>query len=122
VGDVTFNGLQLVTSAGRVMTPRASSEQLVAAARAHIGDGGSRVVDVGTGSGAVAVAKACPRADVWATDTSADAVLLARANVRRRGLGNRVSVRHGDLLAPVDGRFGVIAANLPYMPASAAAD
>lgn len=106
------------------MTPRATSEQLVAAARAHIGDGGSRVVDVGTGSGAfaIAIAKACPHAEVWATDTNADAVLLARANVGRHRLGDRVSVRHGDLLAPVDGRFDVIAANLPYMPAAAAAD
>jgi HemK-like putative methylase len=124
VGEVTFNGLQLVTSPGRVMTPRSTSEQLVAAARARIGDGRSRVLDVGTGNGAVAIAiaKACPHAEVWATDTSAEAVLLARANVRRHRLGDRVSVSHGDLLAPVDGRFDVIAANLPYVPASAAAD
>ena len=124
MGDVTFSGLQLVAAPGRVVTPRATSEQLVAAARAHIGEGGSRVVDVGTGSGAVAIAIAiaCPRAEVWATDSSADAVLLARGNVRRYRLGDRVSIRHGDLLAPVEGRFDVIAANLPYMPASAAAD
>jgi release factor glutamine methyltransferase len=124
VGEVTFNGLQLVTSPGRVMTPRPSTEQLVAAARAHIGDGAARVVDVGTGSGAVAIAiaTACPHAEVWATDTSADAVVLARANVCRHRLGDRVSVRHGDLLAPVVGLFDVIAANLPYVPASAAAD
>ena len=104
------------------MTPRPSTEHLVAAARAHIGDGAARVVDVGTGSGAVAIAIACPHADVWATDTSADAVALARANVCRHRLGDRVSVRHGDLLAPVDGLFDVIAANLPYVPASAAAE
>jgi release factor glutamine methyltransferase len=106
------------------MTPRATTEQLVAAARAHIRDRASRVVDVGTGSGAIAIAiaSACPHAEVWATDTSADAVVLARANVRRHRLGARVSVRHGDLLAPVDGRFDVIAANLPYLPASEAAD
>lgn len=124
MGQATFNALQLLTSPGRVMTPRATTEQLVAAARVHIGDRASRVVDVGTGSGAIAIAIAiaCPHAEVWATDTSADAVVLARANVRRYRLGDRVFVRHGDLLAPVDGRFDVIAANLPYVPASAAAD
>ena len=124
MGEVTFNGLQLVTAPGRVMAPRPSTEQLVAAARAHIGDGAARVVDVGTGSGAVAIAiaTACPHADVWATDTSADALALAHANVRRHRLGDRVSLRHGDLLAPVDGLFNVIAANLPYLPESAAAD
>lgn len=124
MGEVTFNGLQLVTSPGRVMTPRVTTEQLVAAARARIGNRAARVVDVGTGSGAVAIAIAsgCPRAEVWATDTSADAVALARANVRRHQLGDRVFVRQGDLLAPVSGRFDVIAANLPYVPASEAAD
>jgi release factor glutamine methyltransferase len=124
VENITFNGLRLITSPGRVMTPRATTEQLVAAARAHVGNGASRVVDVGTGSGAVAIAiaNACPQAEVWATDISADAVRLARANVSRHGLGGRVFVHQGDLLAPVAGRFDVIAANLPYVPASAAAD
>jgi release factor glutamine methyltransferase len=106
------------------MTPRVTTEQLVAAAQAHIGDRVSRVVDVGTGSGAVAIAiaNACPQAEVWATDISADAVRLARANVYRHGLGGRVFVHQGDLIAPVAGRFDVIVANLPYVPASAAAD
>jgi HemK-like putative methylase len=122
VGHVTFSGLALFTSPGRVMTPRATSEQLVAAAQAHLGNRVSRVADVGTGGGAIAlaIAIACPRAEVWATDVSASAVALARANARRHGLSGRVFVRQGDLLAPVPGRFDVIAANLPYMPASLA--
>lgn len=124
VDEVTFNGLKLLTSPRRVMTPRATSEQLVGAAKAHVGAGASRVVDVGTGSGAIAIgiAVACPHAEVWATDTSARAVALARANIRRHRLSDRVHVLQGDLLAPVAGRFDVIAANLPYLPASAAAD
>jgi release factor glutamine methyltransferase len=124
VGEVTFDGLTLISAPGRVMTPRATSERLVAAARAHLGEGVSRVVDVGTGSGAIAiaVAVACPYAEVWATDVSLSAVLLARANVRRHGLGGRVFVRHGDLLEPVAGRFDVITANLPYVAAREAAD
>jgi release factor glutamine methyltransferase len=119
---VRFSGLALRSSPGRVMTPRAASEQLVAAVRAHIGAGVARVADVGTGSGAIAIAVAnvCPHAEIWATDTSRDAVLLARSNARRHGLAGRVFVSQGDLLAPLPGRFDVIVANLPYLPASTA--
>jgi release factor glutamine methyltransferase len=122
VGKVTFDGLALVTAPGRVMTPRPASEQLVAAARERLGGRPARVVDVGTGSGAIAVAlaAACPAVEVWATDTSACAVLVARANVRRHGLDDRVFVCHGDLLAPVPGPIDLIVANLPYVPAAAA--
>lgn len=121
---MTFNGLKLLSAPGLVMTPRSTSEQLVAAAVARVGEGHARVVDVGTGSGAIAIAiaSACPQAEVWATDTSRNAVALARANVRRHGLESRIFVRHGDLLAPVPGRLDVIVANLPYVPASTAAD
>jgi release factor glutamine methyltransferase len=124
MGEVTFSGLRLLTAPGRVMIPRPTSEQLVAAAHRHLGDVGARVVDVGTGSGAIAIAiaEACPRAEVWATDTSEPAVVLARANVRRHRLGDRVHVRAGDLLEPVPGRFDAIVANLPYVSASQAAD
>lgn len=67
---MTFNGLQLLSLTGRVMTPRATSEQLVHAARERIGHRAARVVDVGTGGGAlaIAIALASPHADVWATD------------------------------------------------------
>ena len=124
MGEVRFNGLELLSSPGRVMTPRSPSEQLVGAACAHVGFSGARVVDVGTGSGAIAIAVAtsCPQAEIWATDTNPSAVLLARANVRSYGLADRVFVRQGDLLAPVPGRFDVIVANLPYLPASTATD
>jgi release factor glutamine methyltransferase len=124
VEEVTFSGLRLLSLPGRVMTPRATSERLVDAARAHIAGGAARVVDVGTGGGAIAIAiaTACPCADVWATDISGSAVMLARANVHHHGLAGRVHVRHGDLLAPVSGRFDVIVANLPYVPAAMAAD
>jgi release factor glutamine methyltransferase len=124
VGEVMFDGLFLLTAPGRVMTPRSPSAQLVAAARAHLSGRAARVVDVGTGSGAIAiaVAVACPSAEVWATDISDDAVALARANVRRHGLEDRVHVRHGDLLAPVPGPLDLIVANLPYIAISAAGE
>lgn len=123
MGDVTFNGLALASAPGRVMTPRPASEQLVAAALACVGSRAARVADVGTGSGAIALAlaDACPRAEVWATDVAPAAIALARANVRRHGLEGRVFVRHGDLLEPVTGSFDLIVANLPYIAAAAAA-
>jgi release factor glutamine methyltransferase len=124
VEDVIFSGLALLTAPGRVMIPRPASEQLVAAAVARVGGGRARVADVGTGSGAIAVAiaNACPQAEVWATDTSVPALALARANVRRHGLESRVFVRHGDLLDPVPGLLDLVVANLPYIPASTAAE
>ena len=118
-----FSGLALLTAPGWVMAPRPASERLVAAAVARIGGRRARVADVGTGSGAIAVAiaHACPRTEVWATDSSRAAVALARANVRRHGLEGRVFVRHGDLLDPAPGLLDVIVANLPYIAASTAA-
>ncbi len=118
--EVTFNGLSFATQPGRVMTPRCASEQLVAAAIDRVGSRAACVVDVGTGSGAIAVAiaAAAPHARVFGTDTSRCAVTLARANVRRHGLGDRVTVLHGDLLDPVPGPIDLVVANLPYLPAA----
>jgi release factor glutamine methyltransferase len=118
--DVRFNGLSLAASPGRVMTPRPATEQLVAAAVDCIGSCPARVVDVGTGTGAIAVAiaEAAPNARVYATDTSPYAVELARTNVRRHGLSERVTVRHGDLLDPVPGPIDLVVANLPYLAAA----
>jgi release factor glutamine methyltransferase len=122
VHEVTFDGLTLLGLPGRVMTPRATSEPLVAAARARVGNRPARIADVGTGSGAlaVAIAVACPHAEIWASDTSSAATLLACVNTHRHGVADRVHVRRGDLLAPLPGRFDVVVANLPYIPAAAA--
>jgi release factor glutamine methyltransferase len=115
----TFGGLELATSPF-VMTPRETSTALVACATNHLGGEPGVVVDVGTGSGAIAlaIAKAAPRASVWATDTSPAAVELARLNAQRAGLGGRIAVRRGNLLDPFPGRADVIVANLPYLPLS----
>ena len=115
---VSFHGLGFVAAAGHVMTPRPTSERLVDAAIAIAGDGPVRIADVGTGCGAIAaaLAAALPRAEVVAIDSSADAVLLARANVARLGLADRVTVLHGNLLDPVPGPLDLVVANLPYLP------
>jgi HemK-like putative methylase len=99
------------------MTPRATSEQLVAESSARIGSRAACVVDVGTGSGAIAIAIArrCPNAVVVATDSDRHAIALARANVTAHRLDDRVSVRFGDLLAPLLTPVDLIVANLPYL-------
>jgi release factor glutamine methyltransferase len=118
VDTVSFHGLELGTARGRVMTPRPTSEGLVDAAIALAGDRPVRIADVGTGSGAVAtgLAVALPNAKVVATDTCADAVLLARANVARLGVADRVDVLHSSLLESVAGPLDLVVANLPYLP------
>jgi release factor glutamine methyltransferase len=97
---------------GRVLIPRPETETLVEAALdlPH----GARVVDVGTGSGAVALALKDERPDleVTATDVSEDALAVARANAQR--LGIEVTFACADLLAGV-GRFDAVVSNPPYV-------
>ncbi|WP_433461290.1 HemK2/MTQ2 family protein methyltransferase [Spirillospora sp. CA-128828] len=79
---------------------------------------GARVLELGTGTGAVALAAARAGCDVVAVDVSAQAVLAARVNARMRGLPLRVL--RGDLFAPVAGEvFDVIVANPPYVAGDA---
>jgi release factor glutamine methyltransferase len=122
MGLVTFDGVTLQTAPGEVMTPRATSERLVAAA-SELADGPAQIADVGTGSGALAIAIAVrqPRARIWATDIDERAIALASANVARLDLLDRVFVRRGDLLEPSPAPLDMIMANLPYLPARSAA-
>jgi release factor glutamine methyltransferase len=118
--ETSFYDLDFLTAPGRVFTPRPTTERLVDAALERIDGKPLRVADVGTGTGAVAVALAVnrPEIEVWATDTSKDAVDLARANAERHGVTDRVHVLHGDLLASVPMPMDVVVANLPYLPES----
>ena len=78
-----------------------------------------RVFEVGCGGGCVAcaIAAALPGARVLASDDSAAALAVARRNVERHGLADRVEVREGDLLEPARGRtFDLIVSNPPYIP------
>jgi release factor glutamine methyltransferase len=118
VGEREFYGHMLkVTPA--VLVPRPSSELLVELAidwlKAH--RAAHRVIDLGTGSGAVAisVAKAVPGVRIEARDVSARALRVAEENIARHRLRRRITTMRADLLrraAPAD----VILANLPYIP------
>jgi release factor glutamine methyltransferase len=116
----TFCDLQLQTAPGRVFTPRPATAQLVDAALDRIDGMPMRIADVGTGSGAIAIALAArkPNVEIWATDTNEDAVELARANAERLGVSDRVHVLQGDLLEPLPAPVDLIVANLPYLPES----
>ena len=118
--ETPFSGIHLLGAPGEVMVPRPATEGLVDVAAERLDDRATRVADVGTGSGAIAVALAlrAPAARIWATDTSGAAVRLARANVSRYGLDDRVDVLHADLLDGVPGDLDLVVANLPYLPDS----
>ena len=108
-----------------VMIPRPETEILVEAALKRLeqllseagGKRQPRVLDVGTGSGAIALAVAAQRPDyrVVATDVSAEALEVARLNVERLEMQDRVDLRQGDLVDGVDGPFDLVLANLPYI-------
>jgi release factor glutamine methyltransferase len=118
--ETPFCGIRLLALPGKVMSPRPATEALVDAAAEWIGDRPARVADVGTGSGAIALALAlrAPKARIWATDTSPAAVALARANVSRLQLGERISVQRADLLEGVPAGLDLVVANLPYLSGS----
>jgi release factor glutamine methyltransferase len=118
VEETIFFGLPIATAPGRVMTPRAASEQLVALAAERIGRRPARIADVGTGSGAIAVAlaRSAPQIEVWASDASPAAVALARENAKRHGVCGRINLVHGDMLEDIPEDLDLIVANLPYLP------
>ena len=112
LGTKGFRSIELAVDP-RVLIPRPETEHLVDAVLDL--PPGSRVCDVGTGSGAIALALASERPDleVVATDASAEALEVARANADR--LGVSVEFRHGDLLAGVTGRIDAVVSNPPYV-------
>lgn len=115
VGAQGFWSLDLeVTPA--TLIPRADTERLVELALQRMDDGTRRIADLGTGSGAIAlaIARERPSASVIATDASSDALDVARRNAVRNQVTN-VEFRHGDWCAPLDGCFNVIASNPPYI-------
>lgn len=123
-GKQEFFGLNLEVNPS-VLIPRPETELLVEAVLDWAKGESSaslRIVDVGTGSGAIALALAShlPGAELWAVDLSSAALAVAQGNAERLGLASRVRFQQSDLLSTFPGdsqRFDVIASNPPYVPA-----
>jgi release factor glutamine methyltransferase len=111
LGRKGFRRLELAVD-GRALIPRPETELLVEIA---LELEPTTALDVGTGSGAVALAVAdeLPRCEVTGTDTSAEALGLARENAERLGIDGRVSFERGTV--PEGRRFELVLANLPYV-------
>jgi len=126
LGTACFYALDLVADP-RALCPRRETELLVDRVleiAKEQGNGPVRALDLGTGSGCIALALAKNLADgsrVWATDVSTEALALARENAERLGLADRVTFLEGDLFCALDQDakakpFDIIVANLPYIP------
>jgi release factor glutamine methyltransferase len=118
LGEWGFRRLTLATDA-RALVPRPETEIVVERALALIEQiAEPRVVDVGTGSGAIALALAQERPDAWvtATDLSPDALALARENADRLGL--RIEFVETSLVAGLAGPFDLVVSNPPYVAAA----
>ena len=119
VGETEFWGLPFYVDAS-VLVPRPDTETVIEVARVVRPDRAAacRILDLCTGSGVIAVslAREYPAAEVVATEISPAAAAMARRNAERNGVADRVTVREGDLFAPVHGeRFELIASNPPYI-------
>jgi release factor glutamine methyltransferase len=122
-GRAAFRGLDLIVNPA-VLIPRPETEGLVEAVLGVLREQLARwpkprVLDLGTGSGAVALAIAAewPEAAVTATDASDEALEVARTNAAGCGLADRVQFLHGDWFEPIaaDERFEVVVSNPPYI-------
>ena len=123
-GHKEFYGLDFNVDP-RALIPRPETELLVElaldfASRRSTGGKSLTIVDVGTGCGAIAIALAThlPWAKIFATDISTDALQLARENAARHDVQTRVTLLHGDLLAPLPPSIEILVSNLPYIPST----
>ena len=123
-GDVPFGPVSIAVDP-RVLIPRPETEEMFELVIGVV-DSPNRIIDLCTGSGnlAVALAATFPDADVYATDVSADAAEVARANAARNGVAVQTMV--GDLFDPLPkrllGSVDLIVANPPYLAESEIAD
>jgi ribosomal protein L3 glutamine methyltransferase len=122
--EAWFAGLRFFVDE-RVLVPRSPFAELIQARfEPWIGRGPvARILEIGTGSGCIAIACALafPDSQLVATDVSAAALEVARINVRRYGLESRLKLLQADLFGGVTGRFDLIVSNPPYVPQAAVA-
>lgn len=116
LGTVEFCG-QIFRCDKRALVPRPETEQLVELVQAELAGAEAKILDVGTGSGVIALALAAklPQTRVLGVDISPEALTLARENAEALGLSDRVSFAASDLLGSVEQGYDAIVANLPYV-------
>jgi release factor glutamine methyltransferase len=116
LGTVEFCGLTFLCDK-RALVPRPETEQLVELVESRIENRELRIVDVGTGSGVIALSLAAkiPKAKVLGVDVSEEALALAQENAARLDLSERVQFLKSRLLENIEGAFDLIVANLPYI-------
>ena len=120
LGEWGFRRLTLTVDR-RALVPRPETEVLVERCLALVAEiAEPRILDVGVGCGAIALALADERPDarITSVDASADALSLARENAERTGLAGRVELVHGDLFAGLGGPFDLVVSNPPYVAES----
>jgi release factor glutamine methyltransferase len=117
LGTVEFCGHTFLCDK-RALVPRPETEELVELVRSKIQNPKSRIVDVGTGSGVIALSLAAsfPEAEVHAVDVSEEALALAGENAARLGLADRIRLAKNSLLNGLGGEFDLVVANMPYIP------
>ena len=122
LGTAEFWSLEFSLSP-ETLVPRPDTETVVEAVLDFAGGTGGRdrplrLLDLGTGSGCLAIALATelPAARVVAVDANEDAALMAAANAKRHAVGDRVLTVVGDWLAPIARPFDIVVANPPYIP------
>ncbi|MEJ2263876.1 MAG: peptide chain release factor N(5)-glutamine methyltransferase [Anaerolineales bacterium] len=119
IGHWEFYGLDFVVTPATLI-PRPETELLVERALSWLQERPQRhrAVDVGTGSGCIAVTLAAKmtRLVVLATDSSREALKVAQENAQRHGVASRVQIAQMDLLSATRATFDLVCANLPYIP------
>jgi release factor glutamine methyltransferase len=123
LGTAEFFGRSFLCD-GRALVPRPETEQLVELVKSKIQNPRSKILDVGTGSGIIAITLALelPEAEIFAIDISPAALALAAENAQRLGVADRIAFHEGDLLPESPTPLDVIVANLPYITSAEMAD
>ncbi|OGC06710.1 protein-(glutamine-N5) methyltransferase, release factor-specific [candidate division WOR-1 bacterium RIFOXYA2_FULL_36_21] len=124
VGHQPFMDLDFLVDRS-VLIPRPETEEMVNyILKSQISDTtsqyGIKILDIGTGSGCIAItlAKYLPQAKVWATDTSNEALNIAKKNAKKHEVVDKIKFIEGDLFADIKEKFDIIISNPPYIPTS----